>query len=382
MHYSDSQTISLEKQAAQIDKLFNVDARASVHVYFDLAEAYLSRREFSRALATLEKGLQLDPANENMQVLVSQVLIRVGRKGDAYSRLSYLEKSAKSVRIRLYAAHIISSNHLRPPTAVPTRPELHDHVLYLVVLDPMPDFFIANIKNDIEQEFRFPVTVIDRTTALPTENMRGTWSRYLSGFIDRISASNSAAALGRFYGTIGIPSSGPVTDTQRERVLKAVIAQDPKAPHDQYDLLRYHFADQYDANRIFVTLRREFRAQLGTSRSLGLLAVTDKDIFAGQSRYLFALTEPGLSVMSLHRFIGPGTERDVAVRPAVTQSFSSVVQILGLTRADHLPCASAYPNSLEEMDQKRAYLCPGTLKQLAVKYRELEGESQGRHAAQ
>ena len=127
--------------------------------------------------------------------------------------------------------------------------------------------------------------------------------------------------------------------------------------------------NQYAADEMLTEIERRMSRD-GRSTS-HILAVTDRDIFAPRTSFVFSWQQRNeanaVGVLSTSRFttdIPEYYEPDiVATRRVALQALSTTGSMLGFTRPTDPECPLAYPESFREFQYKRLRLCPSEQQQ-------------------
>ena len=304
---TDDAFAELEEEVARLDEAFNVTARDEATVYFAYGAELVRRDRYPEALTAYERGLRLDAFDLDAQIRTAELEVELDRRGRAYQRLRFVVDRGAGEPAGVYARELIAAYALGDDLETIVLPDRSDLVLGILPVGLVDDAFVAAAQSRLSQEFRVTVDVLPRI-AMPE-------------------AVGSREAPGSPGG----------------------------AQFDALDLL---------------TLVSEFSgAQQARDGVLGIIAMTDADLYTGDLNYLFALSTPGASVLSTARFYIRGLDTvDEGLRRTVVQAMTSFVQVLGVERASSIPCATAYPHSLEEFDQKTDILCRETLERLVGFY--------------
>jgi predicted Zn-dependent protease len=136
---------------------------------------------------------------------------------------------------------------------------------------------------------------------------------------------------------------------------------------------------QYDAERVLGVLGQ---ARLPDDHEVFVLALTSRDIFAGDAQYLFSLQDPSrrMALVSSYRLLErlpPYWDPKVlATRRLLIQVLSAIGNGLGLARPRSPQCPLAYPNSVAEFVGKSTRLCESTQTQ----WRQMREQIGGREA--
>jgi predicted Zn-dependent protease len=115
--------------------------------------------------------------------------------------------------------------------------------------------------------------------------------------------------------------------------------------------------NQYNATEIINQIEDRYSKLIHEDDCLGILAVTEKDIYARDYNFLFGNSNRDVAVMSYNRFSTDENNRTKEIKRTLMQTLASVGHILPIERCTTPKCARAYPDSLKEQDQKELILC-------------------------
>ena len=115
---------------------------------------------------------------------------------------------------------------------------------------------------------------------------------------------------------------------------------------------------QYDARKVLPALQRTL-----PDDALGLIAVTEVDLYIPTVNYVFGLGsfERKVAVTSLYRFGGdtrPVGEQGTVLRRALTVSAHEFGHVLSMRHCTEYRCLMNGTNSLEDADRHPQHLCP------------------------
>ena len=335
----------LEEVALRLDSLGNGHARTYKETYLALASAYDEAGRREEALRTLERALRLDSWNLAAQRRVLELQLELHHDAEAYRRaeftirvLSHHEGSESLVSRAREIVALLEKKGVR----LSPRPMLPEKKLLVFGFEGTDPVLVETVSSRIRSEFGMQVEVLDdHPEALET------------GRHDRHAKLLTLAAQ------LGIDGRGE-DDAALERVVRERLA---RVRPDWVPQLENLLAPQLDC----ATLVRQGVDVAGERLKgpgvVGVLGITDRDMTQGSYNFLFGMGLPGSAVMSYARFMDP--RHETLVKRAVMQGFSCTIKVLGVPRCSTASCATAYPNSLEEMDRKVDELCPECLAHLA-----------------
>ena len=361
----------LRSAVEALGAVFNVERRGEHTLYFRYAEELVRRGEYTAALRAYTEGLRVDAFDLESQVRAAEIEIELRQFNSAYERLTFVAaRSEEGSDLRRYADHLISRYDLEDVFSLTTIPDRPDLVLSIRPIGDVPSPILSAIRSRIEQEFRVTVTILPAVDVPDIVTTRYTLTHTANRVIADIEQNNPPELIRGFYQNLGIKIVTSLTEAEKHLVLRALVErEDDGAAHWRQMTSDAYY--QYDADDLLSYISGVPVARSETSAGLGVLAVTGIDLFREDVNFLFSLSRPGASVMSLNRFYNPKKDRlDTGIHRAVVQAMSSFVQIIGVPRASTLPCATAYPHSLEEFDQKTDRLCEETRARIVDAYRE------------
>ncbi|MDR3167991.1 MAG: hypothetical protein LBT93_08605 [Treponema sp.] len=114
---------------------------------------------------------------------------------------------------------------------------------------------------------------------------------------------------------------------------------------------------QYSGDSLLEQLSDRLRNYNNDKYCLGILGVTNKDIYENDYNFLFEWARKKWGVISYVRFLLDNPSDTQFEKRSTIQALSSVGFVIDIPRCTNPNCARAYPNSLEEMDRKNTELC-------------------------
>ena len=126
---------------------------------------------------------------------------------------------------------------------------------------------------------------------------------------------------------------------------------------------------QYAADKVLDELGRRLPAP--SRRHPYLVGITGRDIFGPRTSFVFSWQSrseaSGIGIISTHRFQAGVPDfyepAIVGARRLAIQALSTTGSMLGFTRPTHPECPLAYPNEVQEFQQKRSRLCESDIEQ-------------------
>jgi archaemetzincin len=124
---------------------------------------------------------------------------------------------------------------------------------------------------------------------------------------------------------------------------------------------RRHQIDAYSL------LRHFSRKVVLPNGSMGLL-LTDQDLFVSIYNFIFGLAEPELrwAVLSTHRLQSPSMR--LYLSRVKKEVIHEIGHLAGLAHCGNRKCVMAFSNTVEQVDQKSADLCPACERVIAPKF--------------
>ncbi|MFW6213878.1 MAG: hypothetical protein ACOC8L_13335 [Spirochaetota bacterium] len=363
----------LGEQVAELDSKFNVERRGDHQIYFAYGDELIRRGRYAEALQEYKAGLRVSALEFDAQVRAAELEIELQERDSAYERLRFVVSRSNDDAVSRLAASLIENNRLEADYVLTELPDRPDLIVEIQPIGDAPSLFVTAVAARLEQEFHIstklkpPIEIGEEITA------REHLTHRANRAIEAIEEQNSQEILAEFYASMEIPASGPTTAVDKQRVFRALVLSQENGEEVWRQLLDLNFV-QYDANDLLAQMREQQatgqQSDAEGQTTIGVIGIVDQDIYREGLNFLFALTQPGASVMSTNRLFDPEHDSvEQGVHRSVVQAMTSYVQMLGLTRATRMPCATAYPNSLAEFDEKEDRLCEETRVQLAEFYR-------------
>ena len=347
----------LEAQVQELNGMFNVDARKYVSVYFDLSEEYYKKKNYAKAYENAIKGLRLDSYNMEMQYRAAEYEVNNKNYNLAYPRLKYiLEKSQdqKIVKDSEQLLQRIPEAEISKISGNTVIPNFNKSIL-IVFYPGVEDVYKKAIAQRIEQEYMLTVKTRDISYSESRNNVRDGWDDYLKDMTNRLIEDNSGEVVDNTLNALKLTREDLSSKEGREFFVHNVFLMSGYTEEDWKDI-QLHCADQFDANALIAQTKENNKIE---ADCYGILAVTPKGIYSGSetNNFLFGLASKNIAVMSLDLFVNTTDDKAVAIKRTVMQAFSSAGHVIGIKRCSSPLCARAYPNSLEEQDQKEDKLC-------------------------
>jgi len=365
---SESAFSDLRDRASALDSEFNASARKHYEIHIDYGRALLRQGQSALALESYLRGLQLNAFDLDAQMVAAELEIRHDQPERAQQRLRFIEDRGDDQRLRKRAAALIRKHRLGELSEAVVLPNRSDLQLYLATLGDVPEPFVMAIRSRLELEFRVAVSMLPAIGLWETIGTRDSLVRYADRIVEEFESMNSEDMLESFYERIGMQRGRPKSAEEKVGVLRALVMSESRGWQKWRDLVENRYL-QYDADDMLTYVASRATTPEVVKGTLGILCVTNLDLFKDNMNFLFALSRKGASVMSIHRLYRPEEDSvSIGLHRAVVQAMTSFIQILGIPRATSLPCATAYPHSLDEFDAKKDLLCRETLVGLKLLY--------------
>lgn len=344
----------------------DVELRHQSADVYRLIDALLAQGDESEATRYLRRVLQADPWSFDYQLTYGEILARHGQPVALRQRAFQAMQHAENDRT-LRRAYQLAGVVVPPPPpslgkTMDTAPEL-----VLLQLGMVSQFWLADLRDALAVRLGIRVTVAQ----LP----------FTVGQADRTGLQQFAAAMRRrllnnmdrdesvvkFLASQGIERQGlEKDDGVAVRAVRLMISTsgDPKDLQSFDARLREaeQSGQQWDAGKMLARIDGAVTPFKRPRR--WFLAVTDSDLFAENSNYLFgiACTDGATGLISAARFAAKFND-ETPLRARLTtrllkQALSSYGFMLGVARCSNPDCARSYPHSLEEQDGKSDQLCP------------------------
>lgn len=362
----------LERQAVELDGMFNVSARKYVDVYFTLSDIYAERQEYEKAYQTVIKGLQLDSANYFYQYRAAYFEFCLKKYREAFERLQYILTACNDSSIIQCCTELLAKFPNTPLEKETVQPMYAKSILVLVF--PNTHALAADaVAERIRQDFK--LSVIKEYTDVPesTEHTRDTLDAYICEYITQLYEKHSETELAPILQEIGLTKDDLKEKQNRLLFMKYAFIQSGYSRKDWEDFNR-EYAMQYDANSLIRQIRQYTKQKLTNPNIIGVLAITSKDIYSGEdnNNLLFGLYDRHIAIMSLHRFITPEAKNSVIINRAVMQGLASAGHLIGIPRCSIKGCARAYAHSLAEQDAKQPSLCSECIRNINTVYQSFD----------
>lgn len=367
----------LEQRTAELLRMSNVNRRPEVDKFFELGDIYAEEKDIPKAMHMYEEGLAVDSWNYEYQLKHAKLLLETGQKDPALEKIRAVYDYAEDEPLIRQARDILKE-HGRPvdPPSIEDPEESKKPTLCLVPLGHANLFLLREVEHDLENFMG--VNFIILTTEIDMGSMdRTAAQKVVESVIDNIRKKTTEEDLRILLRNLNVNlASLDQYAGQKNFVLRFTKEFYPADEYLKFArmLNTYEKEGQYDAYRL-IDLMKEKVSSLSDLQTEGYLGITEEDIYSEDFNFLFGSARNGYGVMSYHRFRGQFNEspqnRPLLRKRTVKQAVSSSFYILGIPRCTSPMCVRAYPNSLEEHDQKGFELCSQCKKELEKKLAEL-----------
>ena len=364
----DKRLQELERQAAELDGMFNVSARKYVDVYFALSDIYAEKQDYEKAYNAVIKGLQLNSINYSYQYKAAYFEFCLKKYRESFERLQYILAACEDSSIIQRCTELSAKLPNVPIEKTIVQPMYSKSILFLVFSGThvlAADAVAERIRQD------FKLSVIKEYIDIPedTEHTRDTLDAYICEYIAQLYEKHSETELAPFLQEIELTKDDLKEKKNRLLFMKYAFT---KSGYDRNDWENFNseYAMQYDANSLIRQIRHYAKQKLTDPNIIGVLAVTSKDIYSSEdnNNFLFGLYDRHIAIMSLHRFITPEAKNSVIINRAVMQGLASAGHLIGIPRCSMKSCARAYAHSLAEQDKKQPQLCSECIRNINTVY--------------
>lgn len=353
----DKKLETLERQAAELDGMFNVSARKYADTYFTLSDIYSEKQEYEKAYNAVIKGLQLESANYPYQYKAAYLEVQNKKYAEAFQRIQYIIAVCNDPSIIRHCDELLKqlSNISIEETTVRS---MYSKSILVLVFPDVHALAADAVAERIRQDFKLSVIKEPISVIEDAEHARDTRDEYIREYIAQLYMEHSEEEIAPFLQKIGLTRDDLNKKENRLLFMKNIFIQSGYNRKNWEDF-NLSYAMQYDANILIRQVRHYAKQRCTEPNIIGVLAITSKDIYSGQddNNFLFGLYDRHIAVMSLNRFITPKTKNSVIINRAVMQGLASAGHLIGIPRCSMKGCARAYAHSLAEQDAKQPHLC-------------------------
>lgn len=333
-----------------------VAMRSNIDIYIDLINAYYADNQLDLATPLLKEAIKVNPLNTKLQLKMAAIESQEQKFNEAHTRLQFILKEEKDDSQVLTEAKALLEQ-IQP--FLQDSPNLSlsassDRILYLLPFEGASKEILQNIADNLVLEFKVKVKILDEPFKPLETTLRDSQDRFLQLW------------------TRSIPNEADnplLSNHEKENLIKEYILTQPDGANKWY-WIQEQLKHQLDANVLMSQINESYIEILKDPTSLGIVAVTDKDIRIQTYNFVFGIAEikDKLAVMSYYRFNENNISPDTLMARATKQAFSSTGLMMGLGRCTTPQCPRTYPNNLTEHDKKNLHLCNVCLTKLNEKH--------------
>ena len=365
----------MEHEAKQIlSDPDNVAQRKQIGPVFAFAGRCAVTGRTNEALKYYEQALQRQPWHLDAQLAVAQLLDGAGNTNSARQKAELVFKYAETDALLAGAAKVLGQ-----PFTTNLEQEALPTAAYALALVPYggPDaWLLKELRDDLGKTLGIPVVIRQAKLEVPKPKREPLHARG-EELRERIAKARKDPQFDLLYRKLRLTTNSLADDEQVFVVAEAVMDADTKSQEqargfrEDLAFLR-RLGPQWDANEIIRQLGKGLNARPGSG--VGYLGVTELDIYANESRYVFGLAAVGgnAGIISYRRYtsylLDEPPNRDRLKERLLKQALSTIGLIYGLPRCTDPTCARAYANSLAEHDAKQLKLCAECQQGLAKRF--------------
>jgi archaemetzincin len=353
--FSQDLTISeLEEIVNQAENRGNVGARSHITQYWQLADLYLNNKDYDKAYAIILRGLQLDPWNYKYQKTAADIEMMNREYEKAHNRLNFIINNLRDLAL-IYEDSMAARSGINIDNLADDSLYLPGYYVYIATFPNLDQDVIDLLAAKISEAYGIEVKTINVGLDESEVNIRDLQLDIYNQILADVRSRYSAEAVNGFLRRIGL-SQNDLEGKEGKRIFAYNLLNQSEAGKQQWQLIEMT-KSQYSADSLLKQLSDRLRNYNSDKYCLGILGVTNKDIYENDYNFLFGWAQKKWGVISYARFLLDRPAGKQFEKRAVMQALSSVGFVIGIPRCTNPNCARAYPNSLEEMDRKNAELC-------------------------
>ena len=316
----------LKKRVELFLKENNVNLRRNVDDVFLLAEIYEKEGKDKEAMFLYQEGLRVNSWRLDYQLKLAQFMYKYGAQKQAVEKVKIVSQYAEDEELLIKAEEFLFNLGMNPVKSInkTKRKLVKDPQIVIVPIGKVNKHLLLKVKNKLQEKMGISYSIMEEGFD------PGKFDR---SYLDKYTISTMRKLLVSFLRLI---------PEQNERF---------KELENQ---------GQFNVSRLILELKDKYIIEKG-SKIKGYLGITQKDIFIGNSNFLFGWAGKDYGVMSYHRFLATFNReppnRTRLCNRMVKQGISSSFFILGIPRCTNPTCIRAYPHNLTEHDQKSNELC-------------------------
>ncbi len=361
--------LSLESEQSEVDGLIakadSVELGKISPRIFHLAERFLAAKREADAKRYLEIGIRGNPWALDQQLTLGELLAHTGQPDALREKAAMALRLGEEDEVLRRASRL--ANIPLPEEPIAFAKITSEEITLILVPIGEPGIFVMEDLRDILAKRLGIKTVIARLDVKIPPASRTAKSQWLARTRKQILETvQERPETALQFGRMGF------TKAQLEKDDDAVLSLVRKTTEKEQgtDALKRFDADlekadlnkQWEIDRIGGAQHIAMQGRFGPKRLV--MGVTSCDLFGDKSNYLFggAVTGGFTGVISTHRFGHRFNEeapkRERLKERLLKQALSTFGFMLGVPRCTTPECARAYPQSLQEHDQKPSTLCP------------------------
>ncbi len=325
----------LKKRVELFLKENNVTLRRNVEDVFLLAEIYEKEGKDKDAMFLYQEGLRVNSWRLDYQFKLAQLMYKYGDKKQAVEKVKIVSQYAEDEGLLIKAEEFLFNLGMNPVKSInkTERKLIKDQEIVLVPIGKVNKYLLSEVKHKLQEKMGISYSVMEE------EIDPGKFDR---SYLDKYTIDTKRKLLVSFLRLI---------------------------PEQNKRFEELENQGQFNASRLILELKDNYIIEK-VSKVKGYLGITRKDIFNGNSNFLFGWAGKDYGVMSYHRFLATFNQeppnRSRLCDRIVKQGVSSSFFILGIPRCTNPTCIRSYPHNLTEHDHKGMELCPWCREQLKL----------------
>ena len=366
----------LEKEVKELLRESSVDQRSDVEKIFKLADIYNEEGQTQKAADLYHSGLKVESWNYAYQMKHARLLESLGDNETAIEKARLVYRNAENETIIMEADDFLEKHGIRmKPAGKRNADEQNKKIIFLVPLGSVNSILLKELEEELEQflDLNFVILKNDLDMGLPD---RANANRIADRIFNNIKNEYDEVQFEFMVHYWEIELDSLETYTGKKIFILQYCKQFlPEAEWKEIldTLQQAEKEGQYNAKRLQELVQSfYYKDHKNTNEQvIGLLGITDRDIYEKDYNFLFGWAGKRIGVMSYHRFTGDFNDsqpsRPRLLKRTTKQALSSTMFIMGIPRCSMPNCVRAYPHSLEEHDIKNLEFCESCKKVLKEK---------------
>lgn len=360
----DTNEIKLRNQVEELLRGDNVLLRRQIDLLYQLAEIYEKKGRNDEAIELYHRALEVNSWNIPCQMHLANLLKKSGNTEEAVAKARIVYELAEDQKLVTEARALLKSGGHEMPEEK-TFPADANVEIVLVPVGYFNYKLLHSLQNSLKEKMGINFTISDKTKSIGLVDRTFT-SQFINNYFEWIKGIIDANAFSELITELGYTQQQLEDADAKKKFIYSFYEAVGEKGQEKFREFKQALTEvrsivQYDTYRLLEEMQKEFPLQ-SNSAVKGYLAITDKDLYEGESNFLFGSAVPGYGIMSFHRFTGhfngEDQNRPRLVNRTLKQAMSSTNFILGIPRCTNPNCVRAYPHSLQELDQKPDTLCP------------------------